>query len=306
MSADPRPLGPTLITVDRCVCGAALPAAPSTIIRPAPWGELRFVRCDDCGTHVQTPTPDGAWLAAWFSSQEYQGGAGRHGSAYHDYRADEASRRIEARERCRRQIARRLRPGARVLEVGCATGSLLAELRDQGHEVAGIDLSPGFAALARELNDLDLWVGDFLDYPEDRGPFDAVVLLGTISNLRDLDRQLDKISRLLTPDGSLFVNFPATDGWPARLYGRRYWMFAPSVAAFMSRGGCRRALERAGFAIREITTDRQRPSLGKLATHVGLRGALPLLDRLGLSSLAIPVAIPIPGVWFIDASPREQ
>jgi cyclopropane fatty-acyl-phospholipid synthase-like methyltransferase len=37
-------------------------------------------------------------------------------------------------------------PGVHVLDVGCGTGSLSLLLAKQGHQVTGVDLSPGMVA----------------------------------------------------------------------------------------------------------------------------------------------------------------
>ena len=280
-----------------CICAAPLTGARESFNKCGGWGDVRFVRCDRCGSWCQTPHVTLPSLAAWYDSDDYQGTAHQRGSAYVNYIDDEAARLIEARERHRRDLAPYLRAtGARVLEVGCATGSLLAVIRDAGHKVVGIDLSRRFAEVAQARYGLDVHAGDFLTIPLPEESFDMVLLLGTISNLSDIPASLERLRRLLAGGGVLVLNYPVADSVVARAYGSRFWMFAPSVNTFMTERGCRAALAHAGFAVLRSRTDFQRPSLAKLVSHARLRVVLPLIDRLGLARTSVPIRIPIPGV----------
>jgi SAM-dependent methyltransferase len=225
-----------------------------------------------------------------------QGSASQRGSAYANYLEDESERIAEGRRRYERDLAPLLpAASAMVLEIGCATGSVLRAVRDAGHRVLGIDLSPRFAAAAGELHGIEVRVGDFRDLALP-GDIDMVTLFGTISNLTDLADALRAIHAQLRPGGVLVANYPAADSWTARAYGRRLWMFAPSASTILTTDGCRRALERAGFRVAAERADRQMPSLRKVLNHTGASPLLSVVDRLGISNATIPMPLPIPGV----------
>lgn len=99
--------------------------------------------------------------------------------------------------------------GARVLELGCATGSLLARLRPS-HGV-GIDLSPRMIEIARERHpELQFEVGDIEDAAVlDRlqGPFDYIVLSDTIGLLDDIESALDRLHRLCTSQTRIVIGY---------------------------------------------------------------------------------------------------
>jgi SAM-dependent methyltransferase len=286
-----------------CICGAALSERERVVEKQVAWGAVRFVRCATCGSWCQSPRISPGLLARWYDSQEYQGSRQRHGSAYVNYLADEPQRIREAHARCSNDLLPRLATrGARVLEIGCATGSVLAALREAGHVVHGIDLSRSFAEAALRFHNLDVKVGDILEPAFPENSFDVVLLFGTMSNLQDIPASVRRIRSLLKPGGTLIFNHPAADSLIARLYGTSHWMFMPSVNTFMTTKGCSEMLERAGFAIVEERTDRQMPSLQKLFNHAKLRGLLPLLERLGVSHAAVPFSFPVPGVRFVRAA----
>lgn len=280
---------------DHCVCGADLQGAKRQVTKTASWGEIRFVCCPECRSLIQSPQIATPSLAAWYDSSEYRS-QGRSGGAYLDYGADEAYRRMEAGSRYERDLAPYLCPGASVLEVGCATGSLLDLLNQQGHEAVGVDLSAYFASQARRHYGLDVIVGDLLTVNLIAKSFRMVVMLGTISNLQDLPRHLERIHQLLADGGILFFNMPEAGSWPARIYGHRFWMFAPSVSSFLTCKGVCTALDRAGFQIIRSRIDFQRPTLSKLMGHAGLHRLYALVNRSGLASASFKRSLPIPGI----------
>jgi len=286
-----------------CICGRPLKDAVAEISKASAWGTVRFVRCTSCQSWYQSPQISQAALAAWYDSDDYQGSAQVRGSVYANYLEDEGHRIAEARRRYRRDLAVCLPPtGGRVLEVGCATGSLLSVIRDAGHEVVGIDLSRRFADAARQLHGLEVQVADILSAKISDGSFDMVLLFGTLSNFSDIPRSLQRIYGLLKPSGFLVANYPSADSIVAKLYGERFWMFAPSVSTFMTSMGCGLALKQAGFSSVESGLDRQMPSFRKLFTHAKCHAVLPVLDALGLGNKSLPFCLPVPGVRIVRAS----
>ena len=64
-------------------------------------------------------------------------------------------RKQEAQRRIRREIKPLLAEGS-VLEIGCASGSFLAAMRENNYKIAGIDISQEFARQAKEINNIDI------------------------------------------------------------------------------------------------------------------------------------------------------
>jgi 2-polyprenyl-3-methyl-5-hydroxy-6-metoxy-1,4-benzoquinol methylase len=100
-------------------------------------------------------------------------------------------------------------PSSRILEIGCATGGLLAELRNRGFSnVRGMDPSAGCVRAARQLYDLDVFEGTLSDIPGHRQQYDFVILIGVVEHLRDPGLALAPVRDLLSPGGRLFVGVP--------------------------------------------------------------------------------------------------
>lgn len=119
-----------------------------------------------------------ALVAGQFGA-DYWDGERRYG--YGGYRYDGRWRAIASR------MAEHysLRPGMRVLDVGCGKGFLLYELTQvvPDLEVAGIDISAYAVEQAKEEVHGFLQVGDASSLPFEGGTFDLVISLGTLHNL---------------------------------------------------------------------------------------------------------------------------
>ena len=95
----------------------------------------------------------------------------------------------------------RLRPGMRVLEVGCGTGLFTERFAATGASVVAIDVSGALLekARARKLSGVE-----FLEVPLEGaghlGPFDAVIGSSVLHHL-DLEPALAMLFRLLVPGG---------------------------------------------------------------------------------------------------------
>ena len=286
----------------QCICGTSLQSTNPACRRTYAWGEVQFRQCLTCASWCQSPQIAPAAITAWYDSDLYQGSAKHVGEFYSHYLADEGNRLREARVRVRRDLAHLLPPGrAEVLEIGCASGSLLVALREAGHQVRGIDLSERFVTASRTMHKLDVHRGDVASATLPVASFDLVLLLGTISNLPELPAQLRRIHGWLKPGGHLVANFPATDSLTAKLYGQRYWMFAPTANTFLSTSGCRIALENAGFTVTRLERDVQQPSWQKIATHSRIPGASLLLEFLRMGKAMLPQPLPVPGIRIVWA-----
>lgn len=106
-------------------------------------------------------------------------------------------------------IARWLPRRARILDVGCGTGLLLAELQRRGfRNLIGVDLSPRMIEKARQNFNGPLQIADIYQLPFENESFDAVIVSSVLHHLPDVPRALKEIDRILQCYGLLFVREP--------------------------------------------------------------------------------------------------
>ena len=169
-----------------------------------------------------------------------------------------------------------LRPGMRLLDVGCGWGSMLVHAaRRYGVEGVGVTLSHAQAELASKriaeegLTDLvSVRVLDYRDLCDTHdGPFDAISSVGMFEHvgLRKLDEYFSRMFALLRPGGR-FLNHAISRPWRAR----RRAAFARS--GFIDRfvfpdgelheiGSVVTAIQRAGFEARHVESLREHYAL---------------------------------------------
>ena len=110
------------------------------------------------------------------------------------------------------------RRDSRILDIGCATGRLLANLRERGFaNVTGLDPSPVCATAARKLYGVEVRTMTLAELGAGPERFDVAILVGVLEHLRDLDAAFVQLRAILNPRGVLYVEVPdatAFADWP--------------------------------------------------------------------------------------------
>jgi SAM-dependent methyltransferase len=146
-------------------------------------------------------------------------------------------------------VTARLPPGSRILDVGCSTGHVIAEIPDE-YERTGADINADAIELARAARpDIRLVEAPVEHLPFEGGSFDGALAFDVLSDrgVEDEAVALREIRRVLRPGGVLLLQLPAY-AWLKSDYDdlvattRRYK--ASSV---------RRLLQDGGFIVEHLT-----------------------------------------------------
>jgi Methylase involved in ubiquinone/menaquinone biosynthesis len=216
------------------------------------------VRCRSCGLLQQNPQSEPAAIAARYD-EAYLRYEEEHQYAYRDLELlalrDLGVGGNEAPATASLFAAAKARGlGPRVLDVGCATGALLAALRDRGWEPQGVEISGAQARYGEERHGLPIFAGRLEDARFPDSSFDLVHASHLIEHLNDPASFLDEASRVLAPEGLLVLTTPNADGLQARILGSRWRSAIYDHLYLFSRATLRSLLEKKGFEIEAVVT----------------------------------------------------
>ena len=119
-----------------------------------------------------------------------------------------------------------LKPDAAVLDAGCGTGTNSVWLAKQGFNVTGADFSE-FALSEAEGKDegINYRREDLTALSLEDASFDAVICIGVLMHIPDVEKALQELVRVLRPGGYLIIA-EANANAPETYAFRAYWRIA--------------------------------------------------------------------------------
>jgi SAM-dependent methyltransferase len=198
------------------------------------------VVCNQCGAGFADGIPSQAELNRYYaerSKYEYTQNGGMESN--YDFKRFEA-------------IVDQIQPflasrSAAILDIGCATGGLLASFKRRDYlNVLGIDPSPTCAAAARRLYGVEvvpLEVGELNSWHR---RFDLILLVGVLEHLRDARAAVVAAARCLTPGGYLYCAQPDAEAFP-ECHNAPFQQFSTEHVNFFSEASLNRLLAESGL-----------------------------------------------------------
>lgn len=126
-----------------------------------------------------------------------------------------------SRRRLALSLLQEFEPAGKVLDVGCGTGAVLAEIQ-KNRDAWGLDFSELALDFGRERGLLNLVHGNAEQLPFADGEFSAIVTLDTLEHVPDDVKAIAEIARVLQPGGAAIINVPAFR-----------WLWGPHDVALM-------------------------------------------------------------------------
>jgi SAM-dependent methyltransferase len=179
-----------------------------------------YVRCVRCGLVQINPQPLDTAIAARYQDSR--------GEDYLRYELANEAAFLRLQELALEdagfpalEAALKKRGTPRVLDVGCATGALLANLRNRGWNVTGVEISPS-AVYARRERGLDVRQVSLEKNHFPSNCFDLILASHLIEHLNDPAGFVREACRICAPGGYLLLTTPNIAGFQARLFGSRW------------------------------------------------------------------------------------
>jgi 2-polyprenyl-3-methyl-5-hydroxy-6-metoxy-1,4-benzoquinol methylase len=222
-------------------------------------GPFAVVECPACEYGVTDPQLSNEELGPYYDAVGYYESYYEHagaeaGNPLHRLRA--AHRRRSAAKRYRRPPfeLEGVTPG-RVLDVGCGSGELLADLARRGWEPYGVDPSAAATAAAARRG-AQVHQGTLEDQPWEPQSFQLITMQHALEHIVDPITALRQARALLAPGGLLAIEVPNWACWQRRILFRNRWsaLDLPRHQQHFSPRALKRATELLDLEVREVGT----------------------------------------------------
>lgn len=162
---------------------------------------------------------------------------------------------------------------AKVLDVGCGSGVLLARMKSLGWDAEGVELDPGGVTAARARG-VRVHQGQLADAKFPDKCFDAVHSAHVIEHVYDPVTLLRECFRILKPGGKLVILTPNTGSWGHRKFGSAWLnLDPPRHLILFNQLTLRAAAERNGFVVERLdSTIRSAWVYGALSRKIARTG----------------------------------
>ncbi|GAC1362479.1 MAG: hypothetical protein NVSMB32_02850 [Actinomycetota bacterium] len=220
--------------------------------RATAYAECSLYACTGCGTEFLSPQPSDERLGEIYSGSYYDSWAVGQDPVLESMKQSTFGWILD---QCGVQ------PGARILDIGCATGFLLHLAEARGMQAWGIDLNKYAIEQCKELvAPSQVHCGVLADRPFDDTAFDAIFMIDFIEHVRDPEAELLTVAERLTDGGAAVISTPraksllhnvARTEWPQYKEEHLTYFSLPGLVSVLQRCGFR--IERARPTVKTVT-----------------------------------------------------
>jgi SAM-dependent methyltransferase len=178
--------------------------------------EFSLDNCLACGAVFLNPRPTDEQLSQAYDDSYYGTGDTKFGSTVEKILDVFRGARV-------RRVCGHVKPGGRVLDVGCGRGGFLKKLSKRGFEAFGTELEGQAARRAMQVDGIKIKTGPLLEADFDKDFFDAVCMWHVFEHLTEPKRTMEITDKILKPGGYLFLSMPNIESIQSRLF-RGNWL----------------------------------------------------------------------------------
>jgi SAM-dependent methyltransferase len=241
-----------------------------------------LVECGACGLRY-VGTRKSALTFGTDSPEETEKKVRAANAGFRHLRLEEEHRLAVLNARWRLEMIRSVRPGGKLLEVGCARGDFLSVAREV-FDARGVEPNPELAHSAarvapvhRDTIERTPWSG-----------FDVVASFHVIEHVDSPRSFIQAAAERLNPGGLLVIETPNIDALPFKILKSKWRQFIPEHYYFFSPGTMTKLLSDQGLKVGSIRSIGKHASLDLITNR--LSRYMPWLPRMdGLSRMTFRV-----------------
>ncbi len=208
--------------------------------------DFLFVKCSSCGLIYQNPQPVFPDLK------------GRYTADYFKYEYNNEDNFFGLMKLGLKDIGMdRLKPEngqGRFLDIGCATGKLLEDMRSLGWQVQGVDLCRKSAEYGWKKRKVKIFAGTLEKAAFQSESFNIIHSSHLIEHVPDPRTFIREIKRILMPGGKAIITTPNISGFQARLFRQGWRSAIADHLTLFSISTLKRLLREEGFKVLKIRT----------------------------------------------------
>ena len=169
----------------------------------------------------------------------------------------------------------------RALDLGCGSGAYLLLLKNIGWEVIGVDIDNNVARKVKEAK-IPIFTGELNNLQIETGSFNVITMWHVLEHLHSPLETLQEIYRLLTDNGSLFIEVPNNASIVTRIFRSNWFAWdLPRHLCHFSPVSITKLLNRArfkGVKVRHLSKNTVRNSMAYWLEGRGIKFDI---DQLG-------------------------
>jgi len=183
--------------------------------------EYDLALCSDCGAQFLNPYPTDDQLNRAYATDYYGEGSKKFGDGVE--KVLNFFRSLKAKH-----LSKLIKNGSKVLDVGCADGEFLHQLKSFGeYELHGLELEGKASQRALERGGFHLHIGPLSKESYEPKQFDLISLIHVFEHLPDPKMTVEILAEIINEKGYLYIEQPNIGSWQASMFKGKWLHLDP-------------------------------------------------------------------------------